>query len=90
MFYSWFFLAMAHHRLGHAPEARQWLDKAIQATDRTLGASPAPAQPPPGDSDPAGVTPPAWNRRLTLDLLRREAVELLKTDTRVPAPVSPP
>jgi len=28
--YSWFFLAMAHHRLGHAEEGRQWLDKAVQ------------------------------------------------------------
>jgi Tfp pilus assembly protein PilF len=28
--YTWFFLAMAHHRLGHGEEARQWLDKAVK------------------------------------------------------------
>jgi hypothetical protein len=27
---AWVFLAMAHHQLGHADEARQWLDKATQ------------------------------------------------------------
>lgn len=28
--YTWFFLAMAHQRLGHGVEAKQWLDKARQ------------------------------------------------------------
>jgi Tol biopolymer transport system component/tetratricopeptide (TPR) repeat protein len=28
------FLAMAHHRLGHTGEARQWQEKALQAIDR--------------------------------------------------------
>ncbi|HEV3260898.1 MAG TPA: hypothetical protein VG013_28865, partial [Gemmataceae bacterium] len=27
---NWLVLAMAHHRLGHADEARRWLDKADQ------------------------------------------------------------
>jgi tetratricopeptide (TPR) repeat protein len=27
---NWLVLAMAHHRLGHAEEARQWLNKAVQ------------------------------------------------------------
>jgi serine/threonine protein kinase/Flp pilus assembly protein TadD len=81
MIYTWFFLAMTHHRLGHALEARQWLDKAIQATDRALDLSAKPAAGPPRNAtDPAGGIPPAWNRRLTLQLLRREAVELLKTE----------
>jgi tetratricopeptide (TPR) repeat protein len=31
---AWCFLAMAHHRLGHAAEARRWLDKAAQQTER--------------------------------------------------------
>jgi tetratricopeptide (TPR) repeat protein len=26
---DWMFLAMAHHRLGHKEEARQWLDRAV-------------------------------------------------------------
>src|SRR5262249_42907018 len=32
--YTWFFLAMAHHQLAHAEEARQWLDKGIEWMDR--------------------------------------------------------
>ena len=28
---DWLFLAMAHHRLGHAPEAREWLMKSRDA-----------------------------------------------------------
>ena len=31
--YTWFFLAMANHRLGHAAEAKKWLDKAGQWSD---------------------------------------------------------
>ena len=34
--YTWFFLAMTHHRLGHADEAKQWLDKARAETDNAL------------------------------------------------------
>jgi tetratricopeptide (TPR) repeat protein len=53
--YSWFFLALAHHRLGHADEARRWLDQAVTWMEREIKNS------------------PPWNRRLTLELLRREA-----------------
>jgi tetratricopeptide (TPR) repeat protein len=85
LIYTWFFLAMTHHRLGHAPQARQWLDKALQATDRALDPSATPAGGQARDTtDPAGGIPPAWNRRLTLELLRREAVELLKVGTAEP------
>jgi serine/threonine protein kinase len=91
MIYTWFFLAMTHHRLGHATEARQWLDKAIQATDQALDLSAKSAASAPRDAtDPAGGIPPAWNRRLTLELLRREAVELLKTEPGEPELVLPP
>jgi tetratricopeptide (TPR) repeat protein len=31
--YTRFFLAMAHHRLGHAEAGRQWFDKAVQQMD---------------------------------------------------------
>jgi tetratricopeptide (TPR) repeat protein len=31
--YTRFFLAMTHHRLGHAEEGRQWFDKAVQQMD---------------------------------------------------------
>jgi WD40 repeat protein/tetratricopeptide (TPR) repeat protein/tRNA A-37 threonylcarbamoyl transferase component Bud32 len=32
--YDWLFLAMAHHRLGHAKEGREWLNKAGQWIDQ--------------------------------------------------------
>jgi tetratricopeptide (TPR) repeat protein len=63
--YAWFFLAMTRHRLGHAEEAKQWLDKAVTWTDKTLA-----------DAD-QGTTDLPWNRRLTLRLLRDEATTLL-------------
>jgi serine/threonine protein kinase/tetratricopeptide (TPR) repeat protein len=58
-----FFQAMAQHRLGRTREAGDWLKKAVQAMDESKAAS--------------DLTMP-WNRRLTLQLLRREAEELLK------------
>jgi WD40 repeat protein/serine/threonine protein kinase len=60
--YGQLFLAMSHHRLGHAADARRWLNKAVQARAETLNDTQA----------------NAWNRRLTLQLLCREAEELLK------------
>jgi tetratricopeptide (TPR) repeat protein len=36
---TWLFLAMAHHRLGHAAEARRWLDKAIGSSARAAAPS---------------------------------------------------
>jgi tetratricopeptide (TPR) repeat protein len=68
--YNWFFQAMAQHRLGNAREAASWLEKAVQATN---GPSPGTARGPGSD---------AWNRRLTLRLLRREAEDLLQTKSR--------
>jgi len=67
--YTWLFLAMAEHQLGHSDQARKWLDGAADAfaeRDRKEGAV-APAN----DGNP-------WNRRVTLQLLRREAEALLK------------
>lgn len=65
---EWLFLAMAHHRLGHAFEARMWLDRAAkwidQATDEKLKGA---------------ATRLPWDQRLELQHLRREAEELLKT-----------
>jgi WD40 repeat protein/lipoprotein NlpI len=55
--YIWFLLAMAHQRLGHAAEAQRWLDKAQKWMKEETQDS----------------RTPAWNRRLTLQLLRREA-----------------
>ena len=70
--YLWFFLAMAHQRKGDAAEARRWLDKAQKWMEQETQDS----------------RNPAWNRRLTLQLLRREAEQLLgapATDPRAPA-----
>ena len=63
----WFFLAMAHHHLGHRSEAQQWLDKAIEAMHKETS-----------DDDQDGRTQVPWTRRLTLKLLRDEAQALLK------------
>jgi serine/threonine protein kinase/WD40 repeat protein/tetratricopeptide (TPR) repeat protein len=63
--YNRLFLAMAHHRLGHAEEAASWLKKVVKEIDEP---SPITAQ------DPATKL---WNHQLTLRLLRREAEELL-------------
>jgi hypothetical protein len=52
---------MAHQRLGHARQARQWLDKAC----RKIGEKKTGARLP-------------WYRRLTFQLLRREAEGLVK------------
>jgi tetratricopeptide (TPR) repeat protein len=66
--YTWFFLAMAHHRLGHAEQAREWLDQAAKWAEKT-GKDSVRSGP--------GRKPLPWNRRLTLELLRREAESLI-------------
>jgi WD40 repeat protein/tetratricopeptide (TPR) repeat protein len=69
--YSWLFQAMTQHQLGHTAEAARWLEKAVRAIDD---------EPPPETAqDPAAN---AWNRRLTLQLLRREAEQLLAKKTQ--------
>jgi serine/threonine protein kinase/tetratricopeptide (TPR) repeat protein len=73
--YTWFFLAMAHHRLRHADEARHWLDKGIRTMEEEL------KRPPESDVESVkrtGTIPPNWYRRLTLQLFRREAEELIQ------------
>jgi serine/threonine protein kinase/WD40 repeat protein/tetratricopeptide (TPR) repeat protein len=65
-----FYLAMAHHRLGHAEEARRWMDTAVQGTEEALE---SPSETPGKSGDPRGVVPPNAIRKLTLTLLRREA-----------------
>jgi WD40 repeat protein/Flp pilus assembly protein TadD len=75
MLCTWFFLAMAHHRLGHTDEARRWLDKGIRGTEEALK---SPGEPPGKSGNAGGVISPNWNRRLTLQLLRREAEPLIQ------------
>jgi tetratricopeptide (TPR) repeat protein len=66
--YNWLFLAMAYQRLGQVEEAQKWHDKASQWIDQEMQKS----------KEPAAANLLSWNRRLTLQLLRREAGELLK------------
>jgi serine/threonine protein kinase len=69
--YNWLFLAMAHHRLGQIEQAKKWHDKAVQWIDQEMQKQP---------KEPATANPFPWNRRLTLQLFRREAEELLKQE----------
>jgi Flp pilus assembly protein TadD len=75
MLCTWFFLAMAHHRLGHTDEARRWFDKAMQGTAEALKSRTESLEKS-GNRD--GVIPPNWSRKLTLRLLRGEAKELIQ------------
>jgi WD40 repeat protein/serine/threonine protein kinase/tetratricopeptide (TPR) repeat protein len=65
--YNWLFLAMTRQRLGHIKEAKKWHEKAMQWIDQEMQKS----------KEPAAATPLPWYRRLALQLLRREAEELL-------------
>ncbi len=64
--YTWFFLAMAHHRLGQTDEAAKWLDKAVAWTEKVLA-----------EHKSGSGTQLGWNRRLTLQLLSAEAEQLI-------------
>jgi hypothetical protein len=70
--YAWLFQAMNYHRLGQTEQALQKLDQAQQETDRLS----------PQESDNPSAGP--WTLRLSLQLLRREAEELVKNDQTHP------
>ena len=72
--YEAYFLALTHHHLGHAFEAGQWLERADEQAEAEASSS---------------RTPLPWNRRLTLELLRAEATELLRHSTPNPDPEKP-
>jgi tetratricopeptide (TPR) repeat protein len=67
IYVDWFFLALAHHRLGHVVEARRWLDKAVQWIEQN------------DRPKTEGATPLPWYRRLLLQLFRREAEVALQS-----------
>lgn len=67
--YNWLFLAMANCRLGHAEEAKKWRDNAVKWIDQESEKK---------TKEPSAANQSPWNRRLTLQLLRREAEELLQ------------
>jgi hypothetical protein len=65
---TWLFLAMAHHRLGHADEAKRWLDKAGKWIDENTKEKP---------KDGAAGPSLSWDQGLELKLIRQEAEELI-------------
>jgi WD40 repeat protein/tetratricopeptide (TPR) repeat protein len=68
---DWLFLAMAHHRLGHAEQAKTWLDRAEQWLKESTRDKP---------KDDSLGTPVGWDTWLELQLLRREAANLEDND----------
>ena len=78
---DWLLLAMAHHRLGHADEARQWFAKAVEWTDAHAGKVP--------NEIGFGTVLWGWHDEGARRLLQREADELLHgppTDRPAPPP----
>lgn len=69
--YSWYFLAMAHKKAGNDEKAQEYLNKAKQETDRALADE---------------KHPPPWNRRATLEVLRKEAEALVALPAAPSAP----
>src|SRR5207249_1741766 len=59
-----FWLALCHARLGHAAEARQWLDQGTRWLDQALQRKPE-------------ENPLRWDERLLQQQVRREAEALL-------------
>ncbi len=70
----WLVLAMAHQQLKQPDEARTWFDKA----DAWIEQSRQQKEPTPDNAFPWGRLP--WQERLALELLHREARDLLKID----------
>jgi tetratricopeptide (TPR) repeat protein len=64
--YTWLFLAMAHQRLGHSEQAREWLARAVREIDQLSA------------KDATNADPDRWNQRVIIRLLRREAEALVK------------
>jgi hypothetical protein len=60
---DWLFLAMAHHRLGHADEAKRWLAKVVTWCEVHRDSL---------------VKRETWQRRLEIERLRREAQSLIE------------
>ena len=74
--YTWYFLAMAHQKAGDAEQAQQYLQKANEDAERALGDQ---------------QNSPPWNRKLTLELLRKEAEGVLSdAKDAALAPPEPP
>jgi tetratricopeptide (TPR) repeat protein len=68
--YTWLFLALTHERLGHADQARQWLDRAVREIDNPPAAT--------------AKMNRLWVRQQAFRLLRREAEQQLQGSTNGP------
>ena len=66
---DWLLLAMAHERLGHADEARQWLDKAAGWLDQAGKGLPKETR--------FALPLPSWSDRLEAQILRLEAERMI-------------
>jgi serine/threonine protein kinase/Tfp pilus assembly protein PilF len=67
--YTWLFLAMTEQRLGHGQQAKQFLAKAVKDIEH-----------PSADRPGHGSTRRWWTRRVTLQILRHEAEEVLQKE----------
>ena len=63
--YDALFLAMAHHRLGHADEARTWLRRASDVAPVAM-------------NKPDASGPSSWIPRIEIEMLRREATAMIE------------
>jgi tetratricopeptide (TPR) repeat protein len=69
--YAWYLLAIAHSQLGQTDVARQWYDKAKSWVAEALA-----------DQERSGQPKWLWNRRLTIELLEREAAHAIQDTTK--------
>jgi hypothetical protein len=69
-----YFLALAHHRLGHAAEAQKWLDQASTETETEIK----------NRSATSPRYPSQWTIYVQLQHLRRESEALIKGKTGEP------
>ena len=67
--FCWFFLAMAHQRLGHADDARRWLAKAVRWAESAAEGT---------VTDAFHTIPLGWQDQVILDLLRGQAEALIR------------
>jgi tetratricopeptide (TPR) repeat protein len=69
-----YFLALAHHRLGHVAEAQKWLDQALQETETEIK----------NRSATSPRYPSQWTTYVQLQHLRRESEALIMGKTGEP------
>jgi WD40 repeat protein/tetratricopeptide (TPR) repeat protein/tRNA A-37 threonylcarbamoyl transferase component Bud32 len=70
---DWLFLSLVHHRLGHAEQAKEWLDRAEQWLKDSTRDRP---------KDDSFGSPVGWETWLELQVLRREAANVEDNDKK--------